>query len=68
MVKIRAFLVQRGCVTALEGEIKLPKVMAKSLKKDILAKAHIAIILSLVNEVLWEVVDQTIDVGLWEKV
>ncbi|KAI3517957.1 hypothetical protein L1887_06219 [Cichorium endivia] len=48
-----------GCVMALEGEASFPKDMDDTNKKDILAKAHSAILQSLGDEVLMEIVDQT---------
>ena len=66
-VKMRALLVQQGCAAALEGEDKLPKDMKEEVKRDVLAKAHSAILLCLTDEVLREVVDQTTAAGLWEK-
>ena len=66
-VKMKALLVQQGCAAALEGEAKLPKDMTDAVKKDILTKAHSAILLSVTDEVLREIVDQTTTMGLWDK-
>ncbi|GKE18328.1 hypothetical protein Tco_1425905 [Tanacetum coccineum] len=66
-VKMRALLVQQGCAVALEGEDKFPKDMKEEVKKEILEKAHSAILLSVTDEVLREVVDQTTASGLWKK-
>lgn len=38
------------------------------LKKDIMAKEHNTILLSLTYEVLREVMDQIYVVGIWEKI
>ena len=66
-VKMRALLVQQGCAFALEGEDKFPKDTEEDVKKQIMAKAHSVILLSVNDEVLWEVVDQTTASGLWDK-
>ena len=58
-VEMKALLVQQGYAVALEGEAKLPKDIAAERKVDILERAHSAILLSLTDEVLREVVDQT---------
>ncbi|GJR40728.1 retrovirus-related pol polyprotein from transposon TNT 1-94 [Tanacetum coccineum] len=64
---MRALLVQQGCVVALEGEDKFPKDTKEEVKKEILEKAHSVILLSITDEVLREVVDQTTAFGLWKK-
>ena len=51
-VKMKAFLVQQGCATVLEGEGKLPEGLKATEKTEILARAHSAILLSLTDEVL----------------
>ena len=66
-IKMKAVLVQQGCSAALEGEEKLPTNLKAEEKTDILAKAHSAILLSLTDEVLREVVDETTAAGLWKK-
>nr|GFA79073.1 retrovirus-related Pol polyprotein from transposon TNT 1-94 [Tanacetum cinerariifolium] len=66
-VKMRVLLVQQGCAVALEGEDKFPKDMKEKVKKEIMAKAHSAILLSVTDEVLREVVDQTTASELWDK-
>ena len=66
-VKMKSLLVQQGCVEALEGEAKLPNDMSTKRKVDILTKTHSAIMLSLTNEVLREIVDRMSVDGLWEK-
>nr|GEW60947.1 retrovirus-related Pol polyprotein from transposon TNT 1-94 [Tanacetum cinerariifolium] len=67
MVKMRALLVQQGCAVSLEGEDKFPKDTKEEVKKEIMAKAHSAILLSITDEVLREVVDQTTASELWDK-
>nr|GEV80353.1 retrovirus-related Pol polyprotein from transposon TNT 1-94 [Tanacetum cinerariifolium] len=67
MVKMRALLVQQGCAVALEGKDKFPKDTKEEVKKEIMAKAHFAILLSVTDEVLREVVDQTASSELWDK-
>nr|GEY85753.1 retrovirus-related Pol polyprotein from transposon TNT 1-94 [Tanacetum cinerariifolium] len=55
------------CAVSLEGEDKFPKDTKEEVKKKIMAKAHSAILLSITNEVLREVVDQTTASELWDK-
>ncbi|GJT48324.1 retrovirus-related pol polyprotein from transposon TNT 1-94 [Tanacetum coccineum] len=64
---MRALLVQQGCVVALEGEKKFPKEMKEEVKKEIMAKTHSTILLSVTDEVLLEVVDQMTTSGIWDK-
>ena len=66
-VKMKALLVQQGCAAALEGEGKLPEGLKAPEKTEILARAHSAILLSLTDEVLREVIDETTAAGLWKK-
>lgn len=67
-MKMRALLAQQGYATTLEGETKLPKDMADEKKVDILKKAYSAIMLSLTNEVLREVLDQTTASVFWVSI
>nr|GEW65313.1 putative reverse transcriptase domain-containing protein [Tanacetum cinerariifolium] len=53
-VKMTALLVQQGCAVALEGEEKFSKDMKEEVKKEIMAKAHSAILLLVTDEVLRE--------------
>nr|GEU74030.1 retrotransposon protein, putative, unclassified [Tanacetum cinerariifolium] len=55
---MRALLVQQGCAVALEGEDKFLKDMKEEVKKEIMAKAHFAILLSVTDEVLRESIDE----------
>nr|GEX70564.1 retrovirus-related Pol polyprotein from transposon TNT 1-94 [Tanacetum cinerariifolium] len=64
---MRALLVQQGYAVALEGEDKFLKDTKEEIKKEIMAKAHSAILLSVTDEVLREVVDQTTVSELWDK-
>eukprot|EP00256_Glycine_max_P055621 XP_014622838.1 uncharacterized protein LOC100793630 isoform X1 [Glycine max] len=64
---MRALLVQQGLVEALDGEIKLEKMMADGDKKALLQKAYNAIILSLGDKVLRQVSKETTAVGVWSK-
>nr|GEW60948.1 retrovirus-related Pol polyprotein from transposon TNT 1-94 [Tanacetum cinerariifolium] len=64
---MRALLVQQGCAVALEREDKFPKDTKEEVKKEIMAKAHFEILLSVTHEVLREVVDQTTASELWDK-
>nr|GEV72701.1 retrovirus-related Pol polyprotein from transposon TNT 1-94 [Tanacetum cinerariifolium] len=53
-----------GCV---EGEDKFPKDTKEEVKKEIMVKDHSAILLSVTDEVLREVIDQTTASELWDK-
>ncbi|KAI3779090.1 hypothetical protein L2E82_08575 [Cichorium intybus] len=64
-VKMKALLVQQGCAVAVEGEYA--KDTTDAVKKEIEGKAHSAILLSLTDEVLREVVDQPTAAGIWKK-
>ena len=64
---MKALLVQPGCAAALEGEGKLLEGLKAAEKTKILARAHSAILLSLTDEVLREVIDETTAAGLWKK-
>ncbi|KAJ0522195.1 putative RNA-directed DNA polymerase [Helianthus annuus] len=66
-VKMRALLVHNGVVDALKGEDKLPEGLTDKEKKDMLEKAHSAIILSLGDRVLREVSKETSAAGIWAK-
>ncbi len=66
-VKMRAILVQQGCAVAIDGEGRLPENLKAEERAEILAKAHSAILLSLTDEVLREVVDETSAASLWRK-
>ena len=54
-LKMRALLVQQGLEEALEGEKNLPNTLSGKEKKEILDKAHSALILCLGDKVLREV-------------
>ena len=60
-------LVQQWRATTLEGEAKLLEGMVVVKNMHILKKSCGAIVLSLIDEILREVVDQTGIVGLWDK-
>ena len=66
-VKMRALLVQQGLWKALKGKNALPGTLSDEEKEDLLERAHSAILLSLGDEVLREIVDEEIAVGLWLK-
>nr|GEX52703.1 retrovirus-related Pol polyprotein from transposon TNT 1-94 [Tanacetum cinerariifolium] len=55
------------CAVALKGEDKFPKDTKVEVQKEIMVKAHSAILLSVTDEVLREVVDQTTASELWDK-
>lgn len=56
--------VQQSCAAAFEREVKLPKNIVEMLKRDIMAKEHNTILLSMTDEVLREVMDQIYVVGI----
>ena len=60
-------LVQQGVVDALLGEEKMSNTFSNDKKKDILAKAHSLIILSLGDKVLREVSKEVTSASLWIK-
>ena len=66
-VKMRALLVQQGLWKALKGKNALLATLSNEEKEDLLEWAHSAIMLSLGDEVLREIVDEEIAVGLWLK-
>lgn len=66
-LKMRALLVHHGVVDALAGEANLPTELTDKEKKDVLEKAHSAIILSLGDRVLREVSKETSAAGIWLK-
>ncbi|XP_051136598.1 uncharacterized protein LOC127255207 [Andrographis paniculata] len=61
----RLFPPSSGCAAALEEEDKFPKDTNEEVNKEILTMAHSAILLSVTDEVLREVVDQTTSFELW---
>ena len=66
-VKMRAVLVQQGLLKALQGVEALPQDWSAEEKEDTLNRAHSAIMLSLSDEVLREMENETIAAGLWLK-
>ncbi|XP_048420834.1 receptor kinase-like protein Xa21 [Pyrus x bretschneideri] len=64
-VKMRAVLVQQGLLKALQGVEALPQDWSAEEKEDALNRAHSAIMLSLSDEVLREVDNETTAAGLW---
>ena len=66
-VKMRALLVQQELAEALEGANLLPTSMSERDKKVALEKAHSAIILSLGDKVLREVLKEKSAVEVWLK-
>ena len=62
-----ALLVQQGLEDALGGISKLPNTLTNKENKDIMDKAHSAIILSLDDKVLRKVSKETTFAGVWVK-
>ena len=64
-LKMRALLVQQKCAAAIEGDERLEAMgLSEAEKDEVVARAHSAILLSLADEVLREVADETTAVGL----
>ena len=61
---MKALLVQQKCAAAIEGEEKLPAGLSVAEKEEVVSRTHSAILLSLADEVLKEVADETTAVGL----
>ena len=66
-LKMKVILVQQKCEEAIEGEEKLPVELTVAQKAEAVKRAHSAILLSLADEVLMEVADETTAAGLWQK-
>lgn len=66
-MKMRALLIHHGLEQALEGEKGLPTTTTKREKKEVLNKAHSALILSLGNKVLREVSKKKSAIVIWNK-
>ncbi|KAM1386098.1 hypothetical protein ACFX2F_032598 [Malus domestica] len=66
-VKMRAVLAQQGLLKALQGVEALPQDWSAEEKEDTLNRAHSAIMLSLSDEVLREMENETTAAGLWLK-
>jgi len=64
---MRALLVQQGLEKALEGEKILPANLSEKEKKDFLDKAHSALILSLGDKVLREILKEKNIAFIWLK-
>ena len=66
-VKMRAMLVQQGLYKALERKSKLPDKYSEDEKEELDMKALSAIQLSLADDVLREVEEETMAAGIWLK-
>ena len=66
-VKMRALLVQQGLWKALKGKDALPATLLDEEKEDLLERAYRAILLSLGDKVLREIVDEETAARLWLK-
>ena len=64
---MKAILVQQKCKEAIEDEEKLQVELTAVQKPEVVKRAHSAILLSLTDEVLREVADETTAAGLWKK-
>lgn len=66
-LKIRDLLVQQGLEEVLKGDFKLKKSMSEKDKKEMLEKAHSAIILSLGDKVIRQVSKEKTTTRVWSK-
>ena len=66
-LKMRDFLVQQGLQKALAGKSKKPTSMIDEDWEDLDARALSTIRLSLADEVLFNIVEETTTIGLWTK-
>lgn len=66
-IKMKALLVHQGLEGALEGIAKLPNTLTEKEKQDLINKAHSTIILSLADEALREVAEETTAARVWLK-
>lgn len=66
-MKMKALLVHQGLYEALLGEKLLRETMSDRDKKEVLDKAHSAIILNLGDKVLRKVARETTAAGVWLK-
>jgi len=64
-LKMKAVLVHQGCAAALEGADQLPATMTDDAKNLMLEKVQSLILLSLTDEVLREVGEETTAAGMW---
>src|SRR3954466_14904633 len=66
-LKMKALLVQQGCLEALKGEAAMNAALTAAEKINMIEKAHSAILLSLGDMVLRQVSKETTASGLWVK-
>lgn len=66
-IKIRALLVHQGFKQVLNGDAKLPENLSENEKREVLRKAHSAIILTLSDGVLTKILKEKIALDLLEK-
>ena len=66
-LKMKALLVQQGCLEALKGEEAMNVVLTVAEKTTVIEKAHNTILLSLGDKVLRHVSKEMTTSGLWVK-
>ena len=66
-LKVKDLLVQQGLHKVLDGATKKPATMTTSDWEDLDARALSTIRLCLADEVLFNIVEETMASGLWEK-
>ena len=66
-LKMKALLVQQGCLEALKGATTMDAALTEREKTAMIGKAHSAILLSLGDKVLRQVSKETMASGLWVK-
>src|SRR3954467_5783365 len=66
-LKMKALLVQQGCLEALKGEAAMNAALTTAEKTTMIEKAHNAILWSLGDKVLRQVSKEMKASGLWAK-
>ena len=64
-LKMKALLVQQGCLEALKGESSMNEALTAAEKMTMIESAHSAILLNLGDKVLRRVSKETTTAGLW---
>ncbi|KAG4179010.1 hypothetical protein ERO13_A10G080032v2 [Gossypium hirsutum] len=62
---MRVMLIQQVLLKALSGRDKVPNTLSEEQKDEILEKEHSVILLCLGNEILLEVAEENMTLGLW---
>ncbi|TYJ13994.1 hypothetical protein E1A91_A10G088000v1 [Gossypium mustelinum] len=62
---MRVMLIQQVLLKALSGRDKVPNTLSEEQNDEILEKEHSVILLCLGNEILLEVAEENMTLGLW---